>query len=248
MRVTGTSPPLAGRRALVTGSAHRTGRRIALALAEAGADVVVHHRSRPDDARETAAGIEARGRRALVAKADLRREDEASAMIDAIVEAWGGLDLLVNNVGTIVWKGVHELSLQEWRENLEGTLDVTFVSCRAALPTMRRQGFGRIVNILDAGADRAGSVPQATAYRIGKTGAWMLTQTLAETEAPFGITVNAVSPGTLDNSERKPPLGDIPAGRYGSPDDVAAAVVFLCGDTAGYLTGSQLKVSGGHQL
>ncbi len=129
--MTGSAPPLAGRRALVTGSALRTGRAIALALADAGADVAVHHRSRPDDARDAVAAIEALGRRSLAVTADLRREDEAAAMVDQVVEAWGGLDLLVNNVGTIVWKGVHELSLQEWRDNLAGTLDVTFVSCRA---------------------------------------------------------------------------------------------------------------------
>ena len=105
-----------------------------------------------------------------------------------------------------------------------------------------------IVNILDADADALGPNRHATAYKVGKAGGLLLTRTLAETEGPYGITVNAVSPGTLDNSEKQPPLSQIPLGRVGTPRDLLGAVVYLSGDTASYITGAHLKVSGGYLI
>ena len=239
---------LTGRVALVTGAARRTGRAISLALARAGADVAVHYQHSDDEARELAAEIAALGRRALPVQADLRDAAATERMVAAAVEALGGLDILVNNASGLVWKRLEELSVAEWHDGVEQTLHITYHACRAALPHLRARGFGRIVNLIDVDADALTAVPGLTPYKIGKTGTLMLTRTLAVTEAPHGITVNGVSPGTLDNSERKPALDRIPAGRYGTAEEVARAVLFLADPASGYITGTNIKVSGGYLI
>ena len=239
---------LPGRKALVTGSAKRTGRAIALALAKAGADVAVHHRTSDEEAERTAADIRALGRSACVVAGDLIDASTAEAVVQGARSGLGGLDILVNNVGMIRWKRLDELSAEDWQAGIDGTLRVTLNVCRAALPALRAQRYGRIVNILDADADLVAPVDLAAPYKIGKTGTWMLTKSLAVQEAPHGITVNAVSPGTLDNSEQQPPLSQVPAGRAGRVDEVADAVLFFVREQAGYVTGSNLKVSGGYLI
>jgi 3-oxoacyl-[acyl-carrier protein] reductase len=239
---------LQGRVALVTGGARRTGRVIALALAEAGADLVVHYQHSGSEAAELVAEVEALGRRALALPADLGDAAATEAAFGAAARQLGGLHILVNNASSIRWQRLEATSVADWHFGLEQTLHITYHACQAALPLMRQQGFGRIVNIIDVDADSLVAVPMVTPYKIGKTGVLMLTRTLAVTEAPHGITVNGVSPGTLDNSELKPPLERIPAGRFGSPAEVARAVLFLADPASGYITGSNLKVSGGYLI
>lgn len=240
--------PLQGRVALVTGAARRTGRAIAQALAEAGADVVVHHRQSAAEAAALVQELETLGRRSMPLAADLRDAEATADAFASVIAAFGRLDILVNNAAGIIWKPLEALNVSEWHRSLEETLHITFHACQAALPAMRSQGFGRIVNLIDVDADALRAVPMVTPYKIGKTGVLMLTQTLAVTEAPHGITVNGVSPGTLDNSERKPPLERIPAGRFGTCDEVARAVLFLADPASGYITGSNIKVSGGYLI
>ena len=240
--------PLAGRTALVTGAAHRLGRALALALARAGANVLVHYRSSEAEARSAVREIEALGRRAATVRADLADADAVRRAFGEAIDALGGLDVLVNNVGTIAWKRLDEHAPEDWRRCLDGTLFATLHASEAALPALRASGRGRIVNILDADADLTSPVPFATAYKIGKRAAFTLTKTMAVTEGPHGVTVNAVSPGTLDDSEEKPPLEKIPLGRYGTHDDIAATVVHLASDAGAYVTGTQVKVSGGDLL
>ena len=243
-----TEQPLGGRRALVTGAARRTGRALALTLAAAGADVAVHYRSSEAEAQETVAAIELKGRRSIAVQADLADPAQATRAVDSACAHLGGLDILVNNVGHIVWKELGETTLEDWHASLDGTLNATHYMCRAALPKMRGNGYGRVVNVLDATADDLGPAVLATPYKIGKIGSLVLTRTLAATEAEHGITVNALSPGTLADSERKPPLDRIPAGRYGDYEDLESALLFLCSDAAGYITGNHLKVSGGYWI
>jgi 3-oxoacyl-[acyl-carrier protein] reductase len=240
--------PLAGRVALVSGGARRTGRAIAMALAAAGADVVVHHRHSHTEAQEVVAEVEGLGRRGLALATDLADAEATAAAFAMAVERLGRLDVLVNNAAGIIWKPLQAMNVAEWHLSIEQTLHITHHACRAALPWMRQQGFGRIINLIDVDADALQAVPMVTPYKIGKTGVLLLTRTLAVTEAPHGITVNGVSPGTLDNSERKPPLEQIPAGRYGSAEDVARAVLFLADPASGYITGSNIKVSGGYLI
>ncbi len=240
--------PLSGRTALVTGAARRLGRALALALAHAGADVLVHYRSSEAEAREAVAEIEALGRRAAVVQADLAQAEAVRRAFGEAIDAMGGLDILVNNVGTIAWKRLDEHTAEDWRDCLDGTLFATLHASEAALPALRRSGRGRILNILDADADLTSPVPFATAYKIGKRAAFTLTKTMAVTEGPHGVTVNAISPGTLDDSGVKPPLEKIPLGRYGTHADVAATLVHLASDAGAYVTGTQVKVSGGDLL
>lgn len=240
------SVDLRGCRALVTGAAKRTGRALALALAEAGADVAVHfHRSR-DEAQQVVSEIEALGRRATLVGVDLADPLAVESALAEAGDALGGLDILVNNVGTIVWKRLEAHTPADWRTCLDGTLFATLHASQAALPLLRASGRGRIINILDADADVTDPVPFATAYKIGKRATYTLTRTMATSEAEHGVTVNAVSPGTLEDSEEKPALDRIPAGRYGTYQDIASAVLFLASAQAGYVTGVQLKVSGGY--
>lgn len=244
-----TNPlPLQGRVALVTGGARRTGRCIALALAEAGADLAIHYNHSESDALQLVAALEQQGRRAMAIQADLRDAAATTAAFGAAANALGAIDILINNACTILWKRLDDTSVSEWHEGVEQSLHITYHACQAALPTMRRQGFGRIVNLIDVDADAMRSVPAFTPYKIGKAGVLMLTRTLAVSEATHGITVNGVSPGTLDNSERKPPLERIPAGRYGTAAEVARAVVFLADPASSYITGTNIKVSGGYLI
>lgn len=239
---------LEGRIALVTGSALRTGRELALALARAGADVAIHYRGSKNDAFSAVDEVRALGRKSVAVQAELGDALATERAVNEAAEELGGLDILVNNVGATVWKKLDQLSPDEWRQSLDGTVTATYHATQAALPHLRRGGFGRIINILDSDADRLRPTLLATPYKIGKTGSLILTKSYAAQEAEHGITVNAVSPGTLENSEVKPPVEHIPAGRYGSLEDLAATVLFLASDAASYVTGNNIKVSGGYQI
>lgn len=240
--------PLTGRVALVTGAARRTGRSIALALAAAGADIVVHYHHSAAEAEELVAEIARLGRRSCAISVDLKDATATARAFEDAARRLGQLDILVNNASGILWKGLAETSTAEWHGAIDETLHITYHACHAALPFLRLSGQGRIINLIDVDADALVAVPRLTPYKIGKTGVLMLTRTLAVTEAPFGVTVNGVSPGTLENSERKPPLDRIPAGRYGTPEEVARAVLFFADPASGYITGSNLKVSGGYLI
>lgn len=243
-----SSLSLEGRSALVTGAARRTGRALALGLARAGADVAVHYRSSTAEAESVVKEIQEMGRRAAAVRADLANAEQATRALQEAETALGPIEILVNNVGHIVWKTLDELSPQDWQASLDGTVTATWHMSRAALPAMRKRGYGRIVNILDADADALAPVILATPYKIGKTGALLLTKSLAKNEASHGITVNAISPGVLEDSEKKVALERIPAGRPGSYADLEGALLFLVSDKAAYITGNNLKVSGGYLI
>jgi len=179
-----TTAPLQGRVALVTGAGRRTGRSIALALAAAGADVLVHCHHSQAEAEQVVQEITSMGRRAKVVQADLGDAAATQAAFSQAAAEFGRLDVLVNNACGIIWKRLNDLSVAEWHAGVEQTLHITYHACRAVLPLMREQGFGRIVNLIDVDADSHSSVPALTSYKIGKTGVLMLTRTLAVTEAP----------------------------------------------------------------
>ena len=240
--------PLSGCVALVTGAARRTGRSIALALAEAGADIAVHYYRSEEEALQLVEEISRGGQRAQAIGVDLNDADATAKAFAKVSSELGGLDILVNNASGIIWKSLSQMSIAEWHQGVSETLHITYHACQAALPFLRQSGQGRIINLIDVDADAIVAVPKLTPYKIGKTGVLMLTRTLAVSEAPFGITVNGLSPGTLNNSERKPSLDQIPAGRYGTPQEVARAAVFLAHPDSSYITGSNLKISGGYLI
>jgi 3-oxoacyl-[acyl-carrier protein] reductase len=233
--------------ALVTGSARGIGRGIALALAGAGYDVAVHYRRSRAEAEAVRRDVERAGRRAVVLQADVTDLEQAATLVERAHDALGSLVVLVNNVGNYVYRPLDELTWSEWEEMLASNLSSTFACCRAALPLMRARGEGRIVNIGYAGAQNLLARPHVTAYAIAKTGVVLLTKAIAKAEAARGITANVVAPGVIENSRSKP-LAEIPAGRVGRIEEVAATVVWLCSPQAAYVTGQVIEVAGGWNL
>ncbi len=230
--------------ALVTGSATGIGRGIALALAREGYDVCVHFRRSGAEAEATRAEVEALGVSAITLHADLTDSEAAGGLVREAHGRFGGLRVLVNNVGNYLYKPLDELTVAEWDDVLTTNLDATFATCRAAVPLMRAAGGGRIVNLGYAGSQSLVGRPNLAAYAIAKTGVVLLTKAIARAEAGNGITANVVAPGVIETSRTKP-LGEIPAGRVGTIDEVAAAVLYFVSPEAAYVTGQVLEVAGG---
>ncbi len=233
--------------ALVTGAARGIGRGIALALAGDGYDIAVHYRTSAAEAADVCNEARALGVQAVVIQGDLTDEDTVARVVDEASERIGPLKALVNNVGNYVYKPLDTLTVAEWDDMLDSNLRVTFLTCRATVPLLRAAGGGRIVNLGYAGAGNLVARPGSTAYAIAKTGVILLTKALAGTEAGNGITVNVVAPGVIENSCSKP-LGEIPAGREGTIDEVAAAVRYLVSPAADYVTGQVIELAGGWNL
>jgi 3-oxoacyl-[acyl-carrier protein] reductase len=241
--------------ALVTGSGRNIGRAIALELAAAGHDIVVNVRSNRDEAEGVAAEVRERGRRALVAIADVRAPDHVRTMFADARAALGPVTVLVNNAAVRTEMALEQLSLEEWRRVIGIVLDGAYLCSQAAVVQMREAGWGRIVNVIgmsgEAGASHRAHVVTAKSGLIG------LTRALAVELGPDGITVNGVSPGVMDtvrNTASAPADPKhhggrvVPLGRRGLPADIAAAVRFLASPAAGYITGEILKVNGGAYL
>lgn len=233
--------------ALITGAARGVGRHLALTLAKHGYDVVVHYRSSEAEAQAVAGEATRYGVRALSLQADLTRVDEATALVDAAYRHLGRLDVLINNVGNYHKGPLEELTPEIWHEMISSNLHSTFYTCQAAVKRMRGQGGGRIINLGYAGAEHLIARPSIVAYAIAKTGVILYSKALAKSEARHGITVNVLSPGVLENSVTQP-LAEIPMGRTGTLDELAAAALYLLSPEARYVTGITLEVAGGWNL
>lgn len=235
-----------GQGALVTGSASGIGRAIALKLASEGFDVAIHYRSSKEKAEQTAKDIRALGVQCVALQADLTKPQEAERLVLEAHQFLGNLSVLVNNVGNYVFKPLLDNTLEDWHDMLDSNLNSTFYTCRTAVPLMREQKHGRIVNLGYAGAQNVLARPGNTAYAIAKTGVIILSKSLAKTEIKHGISVNVVSPGIIETSVTKP-LSEVPAGRDGSLEELVSAVwTFIDGPE--YITGQVLEVSGGWNL
>ena len=235
------------RAALVTGAARGIGRGVALALAGAGLDVAVHYRSSRAEAEAVCAEIAALGVAAVALQADLADRAAARRLVADAQARLGRLDVLVNNVGNYAYTPFDELTDTQWDDMLESNLSATFATCQAALPLMRAQGYGRIVNLGYAGAQQLVARPNLVAYAIAKTGVIILTRSIARAEAAHGITANVVAPGVIENSLTQP-TREIPAGRVGLVEEVSRSVVFLAAEQSAYVTGQVVEVAGGWNL
>jgi 3-oxoacyl-[acyl-carrier protein] reductase len=242
---------LAGKVALVTGGARNIGRAIALALAGGGAAVMVNAHTSRDAVQETVAAICGAGGRAGWHMADVTDAGAVAAMVEAAVAQFGRLDMLVNNAAIRAETPFAEMKLEDWRRVLSTVLDGAFLCAQACLPHLRRARGGSIVNI---GGLTAHQGARGRAHVVAaKAGLAGMTRALAHDLAPDGITVNCVVPGTIETLRGLPGAPERPAhrqgppplGRRGTPDEVAAAVRFLCGPGSRYITGQSLHVNGG---
>ncbi|KOX97111.1 SDR family NAD(P)-dependent oxidoreductase [Halorubrum tropicale] len=236
-------PDLSGRTALVTGSAKRVGRELLLSIADCGADVVVHYNESEAAATATAEEVRDRGGTAITAQGDITDPDAVDALFDAVEAELGAVDVLVNNVGDFDARHWSEIDWESWRNVVETTFYGTVLCSRRALPAMREQGWGRIVNIGFADSDRMHAHPVNFPYFVAKTGVLMFTRMLAADTSDDGITVNAVSPFAVSNTEAG--VEDFPRGRPADFADVAAPLRFFLSDAASYVSGENVAVDGG---
>lgn len=241
---------LKGKVAIVTGASRGIGRHIALQLAQRGADVAINYRSRQSDADEVVKEIEATGVKAIAIQADLSSMPAARSLIQQVQEQWGRIDILVNNAGITKDKSMKKLTDDDWNDVLDTNLGGVYATCSEVLKIMMDQKFGRIVNITSF-VGQAGNFGQAN-YAASKGGIIAFTKTLALEMAKYNITVNAIAPGFTETEMlaqvpediREKIIARVPMGRFGQPEEIARAVVFIAAE-GDYITGQQINVNGG---
>jgi NAD(P)-dependent dehydrogenase (short-subunit alcohol dehydrogenase family) len=240
---------LAGKRALVTGGSRGIGAAIAVALAEKGADVAITYERSAERTAALVEAIEAKGGKAVAIQADSADPAAIQRSVDEAVEKLGGLDILVNNAAIARYSPIADYPVEDIDAQLAVNIRGPILASKAAIPHL--PAGGRIINIGSAGAERIVGSP-GTVYYMTKSAIQSLTRGLAQELGPRDITVNTVQPGST-NTDMNPEDGDfadfqralIPLGRYGQPEDVAAAVAFLASPAARQITGTILTVDGG---
>ena len=239
------NPDLAGRIALVTGASRGIGAAIALALAEAGADVAINYRERASEAEAVATAITATGRRVISVAADVSEAKAVAAMVQTVTGKLGPIDILINNAGIALIRGIDDLTESDFDQTIAVNLKSAFLCTQAILPHMRAQSWGRIVNISSGAARGAGGV--GLHYNASKAGMEGLTRGYAARLVKQGITVNAVAPSLIETDMVKSGLASaptrIPLGRFGTSEEVARVVLMLIGNA--YMTGQTVALSGG---
>jgi NAD(P)-dependent dehydrogenase (short-subunit alcohol dehydrogenase family) len=238
-----------GKVALVTGAAKRVGRCIALALAERGAELVIHYHGSEREAHEVVALAKKAGGKPIAVRADLSVSAEIRGMVDAAMRAFGRIEILVNSAAIFSRTPFLEVTEGDWERFLRVNLTAPFLLCRLVGEIMARQGRGVILNLADIAGAKAWAdyVP----YSVSKAGVLALTTGLARALAP-DVRVNAIAPGTVllpdgsDAAERERAVGRVPLKRLGSPEDIARAALYLI--ESDFVTGEVLTVDGGQRL
>jgi 3-oxoacyl-[acyl-carrier protein] reductase len=240
---------LQGKVALVTGAAGGIGAATALRFAREGALVAVND-ARPDGLEAVADDIRKAGAKALVAAGDVTKKADCERLVKAVTDAFGRLDILINNAGINRDAMAAKMTEEQWDAVLDVNLKGTFLCAQAALPGMRERAWGRVVNTSSIGS--LGNIGQAN-YAASKAGVIGLTKTLALEYAKYGVTVNAVAPGPVMTSMlagvpdaiRDKIVAQVPVGRIAAPEEIANVHVFLCSDEASFITGQVIFADGG---
>ncbi len=242
---------LSSKTALVTGAAKGIGKGIALELAAQGCEVAINDFSDESGAKATASEIRALGRRAVVVLGNVGVAADVDRMFHEVLQQFPRLDILVNNAGVQTWKALLDLEEHEWDRTISTNLKGCYLCTQRAGRHMREKLGGRIINI-GSGCNKV-AFPKLVDYTASRGGIEMFTKVSAVELGPYGITVNCVAPGAIETERTKTEAADFagtwagltPIGRVGTPADVANAVVFLAGESSGFITGQTIWVDGG---
>ena len=240
---------------LVTGASRGIGAAVARALGRCGAHVAVHYRTGRGEAAAIARDIEEAGGRAVLLQGNIAERGVAERLVRQTAEAFGGLDILINNAGDLIARyRVEETTDEFFDQQVATNIQPVFAACRAAIPLMRQRGSGVIVNVSSVAA-RTGGGGGSSLYASAKAFVATFTRALAKELAPERIRVNAVSPGVIDTpmQDRTTPreqlevaVGQIPLRRIGTPEECAGTFLYLCSEElSGYITGQNIEVNGG---
>jgi 3-oxoacyl-[acyl-carrier protein] reductase len=248
---------LTGKTALVTGASSGIGAATAILFADLGAKVALGYFQNEEGVAQVCREIASAGGEAVALKADVRKPDEARALVERAAKAVGAIDILVNNAGSLVRRiPLGTVTVEHWDEVMDLNLKSALICSQAAAPGMIARRSGAIVNLVSI-AGRNGGGPGAGVYSTAKAGLIAYTKALAKELAPDGVRVNAVSPGVIDTPFHEvfstPEMiagfvKGIPLGRVGRPHEVAAVIAFLASDAASYLVGETIEVNGGQLM
>jgi len=245
---------LRNRVALVTGASRGIGKEIALTLGRAGVRLAISYRSNKLGAQKVVGELRAMGAEGFMLSTDVTDPARVKQLFDGVLEHFGRLDILVNNVGNFDWKPVVDSTVEEWDDLVASNLYSVFYTSKCAVPVMRRQKWGRIINLGAVGAERAFGQAKISAYSAAKAGLVAFSRSLALEEARHGITVNVVNPPVMDEKEisleeaERVTDARFPVGRPATGRDIAEAVKFFASEEASFITGQVLNVSGGWML
>lgn len=245
---------LSGKVAIITGGTRGIGKAILLSLCKEGVLCAFTYLTNQELSENLLRDIESMGRRAIAARVDVRDYDGVKQFVDSVKDTFGGIDILINNAGITRDKSLFMMSREDWRDVIDTDLTGVFNVTRSCITTFLKQKSGIIVNISSSSGIHP--LPGQTNYASAKAGVIGFTKALAKEVAPYNIRVNAVAPGfietdmtrVLSEKYRERLIKTIPAGRFGTPEEVARVVLFLCSNESAYITGQTIEIDGGLSL